>query len=349
MAPLAFSTVDAFTSTPFSGNPAAVILIIFPTSDPRSSSPSTLQKIAAEFNLSETAFATPIPDAAGGEEDEGVGSYTLRWFTPAVEVPLCGHATLATSHILFKLRPLLHTLKFTTLSGLLIARNLRSPGSATNSIALNFPADHKALKTYSVGDGERYETALAVALAAAPALDGKVLGVAWTGGGMGCLVEVAAEVDLEGLEVRPQGVIADGNPDGCLTVTKRSTRAGIDIESRLFAPGLGIDEDPVVSFLIRLPLNSAAPAEAILPYFFFTCNDKKTGAAHCYLGPYWLGTSARTRLDATFDAGSKPKMSLTARQVSKRGGGMSLSWDREAGRIDLIGEAVTMLTGSIDF
>src|SRR5690242_16192111 len=77
--------VDAFTSRPFSGNPAAVcVLDAFPDD-------SMMQDIAAEMNLAETAFVV----------ERGVDRYDLRWFTPAIEVPLCGHATLASAHVLF--------------------------------------------------------------------------------------------------------------------------------------------------------------------------------------------------------------------------------------------------------
>lgn len=83
--------VDAFTSAPFAGNPAAVCLVEeFPP-------PETMQKIAMEMNLSETAFVMP---SNNGAPDTG-GHFAIRWFTPTVEVPLCGHATLASSHILF--------------------------------------------------------------------------------------------------------------------------------------------------------------------------------------------------------------------------------------------------------
>ncbi len=83
--------VDAFTSSPFSGNPAAVcILDEFPPEE-------TMGKIAMEMNLSETAFVSPLMDRRAG----GRGSFRIRWFTPAVEVPLCGHATLAAAHVIF--------------------------------------------------------------------------------------------------------------------------------------------------------------------------------------------------------------------------------------------------------
>ena len=78
--------VDAFTAEPFAGNPAAVCLL------EDDADPGWMQRVAAEMNLSETAFLRPQGDA---------GRYGLRWFTPAVEVALCGHATLASAHVLW--------------------------------------------------------------------------------------------------------------------------------------------------------------------------------------------------------------------------------------------------------
>ena len=111
--------VDAFTSEAFRGNPAAVCLLDTPRSV------AWMQAVAREMNLSETAFLLP----------EGEG-YHLRWFTPTVEVPLCGHATLASAHVLWESGRLNQdaTAQFHTLSGLLTARKVG------NRIELNFPA-----------------------------------------------------------------------------------------------------------------------------------------------------------------------------------------------------------------
>nr|XP_045585859.1 phenazine biosynthesis-like domain-containing protein 1 [Procambarus clarkii] len=87
-------TVDAFTPRPFSGNPAAVVPL------PKVLEDETLQKVASEFNLSETAYLVALE----GEESAPWTStcrYSLRWFTPVQEIPLCGHATIAASHVLF--------------------------------------------------------------------------------------------------------------------------------------------------------------------------------------------------------------------------------------------------------
>lgn len=127
---LEYFVVDAFTTTIFKGNSAAVVLLD-PTSPP---SDTILQSIAAEFNLAETAFVNAI--------DPINGRFSLRWFTPTIEFPLCGHATLATASILFSSHTQgyevpegLDQVKFETLSGILTARAL--PDS---KIELELPA-----------------------------------------------------------------------------------------------------------------------------------------------------------------------------------------------------------------
>src|SRR4051812_4309227 len=91
---LKYTVVDAFTERVFGGNPAAVIVL----DEGHSFTDATLQLIAREFNLSETAFVTPNPTTAKQEES---CRFKLRWFTPKVEIALCGHATLASAHVLF--------------------------------------------------------------------------------------------------------------------------------------------------------------------------------------------------------------------------------------------------------
>ncbi|KIY52224.1 Diaminopimelate epimerase-like protein [Fistulina hepatica ATCC 64428] len=92
MTTLKYSVVDAFTTVPFGGNPAAVIVL--DTEATKALPDITLQRVAREFNLSETAFIYPI--------EPQLGRFRLRWFTPTKEVPLCGHATLAASFVIFK-------------------------------------------------------------------------------------------------------------------------------------------------------------------------------------------------------------------------------------------------------
>lgn len=111
--------IDAFTDRPFAGNPAAVCFVN------EEHDAGWMQSLAAEMNLSETAFVRPLADG-----------YSLRWFTPTIEVPLCGHATLASAHYLYaaEIVPPTDTIRFHTKSGVLTARRNRE------RIELNFPA-----------------------------------------------------------------------------------------------------------------------------------------------------------------------------------------------------------------
>ena len=116
---LTITQVDAFTSKPFAGNPAGVCLLPSPRDD------AWMQNVAAEMNLAETAFLLHRPDG-----------YGLRWFTPVAEVDLCGHATLASAHVLWERGALAHdeTARFHTRSGLLTAARRK------DWIELDFPA-----------------------------------------------------------------------------------------------------------------------------------------------------------------------------------------------------------------
>lgn len=135
MGTLNYTIVDAFTSTPFGGNPAAVV-VLPPTATLRD---SLIQPIAAEFNLIITALVTPIYEMAQKEADGSSSSrsFVLRWFTPTMEIPLCGHATLATARVIFSTTPESVTeLNFQTLSGILTARKV----AGGRQIELEFPA-----------------------------------------------------------------------------------------------------------------------------------------------------------------------------------------------------------------
>jgi PhzF family phenazine biosynthesis protein len=115
--------VDAFTNVPFAGNPAAVCLLELPAD------PAWMQAVAFEMNLSETAFVVP-----------GDGPFGLRWFTPTVEVDLCGHATLASAHTLFETGtvPIDQPLSFDTRSGRLVCRHVVGPDGA-GRVEMDFP------------------------------------------------------------------------------------------------------------------------------------------------------------------------------------------------------------------
>jgi len=214
--------VDAFTDQPFHGNPACVCFLEEPRPE------AWMQAFAAEMNLSETAFLL--------KQAEG---YNLRWFTPKKEVSLCGHATLATAHILWNENYLssTETARFETLSGLLTAR-LVSPW-----IEMDFPArlistaEANAELNHALGFKPDYTSKASLPLG-----------------------------DYYLLEAESEAVVRELSPDfehlsrlglRAVLVTSGAETSKYDFVSRYFAPGIGVNEDPV------------------------------TGSAHCYLAPYW--------------------------------------------------------------
>ena len=210
--------VDAFTAKPFAGNPAAVCLLAH-AADKR-----WMQDVAREMNLSETAFLFREDDA-----------WNLRWFTPVVEVDLCGHATLASAHVLWQEGhlPAGAQARFDTKSGRLTADR------RGEWIEMDFPAQ--------------------IAQPATPPdtlLD--ALGVVGTYVGKNrthYLVEVESEAIVRALQ--PDFGRLRAVPMRGVIVTSKASSDAFDFVSRFFAPGSGVDEDPV------------------------------TGSAHCCLAPYW--------------------------------------------------------------
>jgi len=233
--------VDAFTNRPFAGNPAAVCLLEGPADD------GWMQALAAEMNLAETAYVYSVEDG-----------FSLRWFTPAVEVDLCGHATLASAHVLWQTGQLSQTepARFHTRSGVLSA----SP--AGDWIELDFPC--------VAAEPVDPPAALLEALG--------VRAVAVYCAGPDYLVELTskAEVrnahpDLTALaKIQTRGVIvtAAANAGAPRAMARASGRGqpGYDFVSRFFAPAMGIPEDPA------------------------------TGSSHCALGPFWAARLGKTQL-----------------------------------------------------
>jgi PhzF family phenazine biosynthesis protein len=219
--------VDAFTDTPFGGNPAAVCVL------PEARDAAWMQKVALEMNLSETAFLVQRPDR----------SYDLRWFTPAIEVDLCGHATLGSAHALWQAGHLAQgeQARFHTRSGLLTA------DQSDGWIEMDFPAKHAA-ETAAPPD-------LIESLGAQPKYIGK--------NQFDYLVEVE-ESDL--LNMKPDHARLRTLPVRGVIVTALSSDPRFDFLSRFFAPGSGIDEDPV------------------------------TGSAHTALAPYWAARLNKTTM-----------------------------------------------------
>jgi PhzF family phenazine biosynthesis protein len=202
---LAIVQVDAFTDTPFKGNPAAVCVLPAPRDE------AWMQAVAREMNLSETAFLHP--------QD---GGFALRWFTPAIEVALCGHATVASAHVLWTEGHLDRDrqARFHTKSGLLTADR------RGDWIELDFPANPAAPAAAPAG--------LATALGVEPKHVGKSR--------FDYLVEVDAEATVRTLA--PDHAALARLPVRGVMVTSRADTPGFDFVSRFFAPGSGIPEDP---------------------------------------------------------------------------------------------------------
>ena len=219
--------VAAFTSQPFGGNPAAVIPLEDWIDD------SVMQKIAAENNLSETAFFVPVAE----------NEWHIRWFTPAVEVPLCGHATLATAAVIdAKLGNENWPIKLQSASGPLFVDKVG------DAFVLDLPAN----KPQPVELPDGLEAALGAEI-----------------------VESYIGRDIYLLVLKDEATVAALRPDFAAmgSVVEHgaiATAEGdqVDFVSRFFAPGIGIDEDPV------------------------------TGAAHCVLTPYWSKRLGKTTLEA---------------------------------------------------
>jgi PhzF family phenazine biosynthesis protein len=226
-APVPIFVADAFTDRPFRGNPAAVCLLPGPRDD------AWMQSLAAEMNLSETAFVLP----------EGDG-FRLRWLTPAVEVDLCGHATLASAHILWQERRAGESepIRFRTRSGVLTVTR------PADGIAMDFPANSESAAEPPAG--------LLDALGATPRHVGRTR--------FDYFVEVDSAAAVRGL--RPDFARLKSLGVRGVIVTARSDDVAFDFVSRFFAPGAGIDEDPV------------------------------TGSAHTSLGPYWAARLGKASL-----------------------------------------------------
>ena len=221
--------VDAFTDQPFKRNPAAVCVL------DEAAEPAWMQAVAAEMNLSETAFLY--------REEAG---FRLRWFTPTVEVDLCGHATLASAHVLWEAGYLWpqEPAQFFTRSGLLTARPVEG------QIELNFPA--------VIAEPVEAPTELVAALGVTPTFVGR--------NKFDYLVEVKSASEVR--DLHPDHARLRTLPVRGVMVTAASDDDKFDFVSRFFAPGSGIDEDPV------------------------------TGSAHCCLTPYWSHKLSKNTMTA---------------------------------------------------
>ncbi len=226
---VALYQVDAFADAALTGNPAAVCVLDEPLPD------AAMQAIAAQNNLSETAFIRRV-----GEE------FAIRWFTPTTEVELCGHATLASAYVVLELLERgREQVAFASRSGVLRVR--REPGS--DRLIMDFPADPPTRVEPSPD--------LAAALGAAPVELHRAS--YWL-----AVFESQAQVQA----LTPDFAALARIPPGEVIATAPADDPRLDFVSRFFAPGVGIDEDPV------------------------------TGSAHCILAPYWAGRLGKRRLAA---------------------------------------------------
>jgi PhzF family phenazine biosynthesis protein len=225
--------VDAFTANAFGGNPAAVCVLKAARDE------KWMAAVAMEMNLSETAFLFP--------DSNDAGTFDLRWFTPSIEVALCGHATLASAHVLWTEGHLARhaPARFRTKSGLLTCNRI------DDWIEMDFPATF-------------------VEPADPPAQLAEAIGVSFKFTGRSkfdYLVEVADEDAVRAL--RPNHHLLRHLPVRGIIATAPANSpntSGYDFVSRFFAPGSGIDEDPV------------------------------TGSAHCALAPYWAKKTGKAEM-----------------------------------------------------
>jgi PhzF family phenazine biosynthesis protein len=198
--------VDTFTNKPFTGNPAAVCILPEPRAE------TWMQNVAREMNLSETAFLHRHEDG-----------FSLRWFTPTVEVDLCGHATLASAHILCEMGylKLVEQAHFFTRTGLLTAEH------KNDRIDLNFPSEPEVQVNPPSG--------LVKALGVEPKYIGK--------NRFDYLVEVDSERTVR--NISPGFSLLKRIPCRGVIVTSLADSKEFDLVSRFFAPSVGINEDPV--------------------------------------------------------------------------------------------------------
>ncbi|XP_010474941.1 PREDICTED: uncharacterized protein LOC104754443 [Camelina sativa] len=236
--------VDAFAESAFKGNPAAVCFL----DDENERDDAWLQSLATEFNISETCFLTPITTVS----DDAFPRFRLRWFTPVAEVDLCGHATLASAHVLFSTGLIdSETVEFATRSGILTAtKHLIDDDddveeSPTFSIELDFPVVPTFQVNYVDDDLSLFSKAMnGATIVDVKATEKDILVVlsSWES-----VVELQPRIDE----------ISKCPCEGMMVTAAASPGSTFDFCSRYFAPRLGVNEDPV------------------------------TGSAHCALAHYW--------------------------------------------------------------
>ena len=304
--PVSIHLVDAFTTAPFKGNPAGVCVFDSSYTSWSTIPESWMQQVALEMNQAETAFIVRCP--SDSSTAEGAQRFLLRWFTPAAEVDLCGHATLASSHLLFS-SDIVSTrdeIQFDTRSGILTARVVPVTDTAFLTIELDFPADPPVL--LSPSSAEYKELLPVLSRAFAPTVPASSITEVYKGK-FDYLVLLPSAALVMGVKpdfnalatVKTRGVGVTARGDETTAAAAAGRGRGADCISRFFAPALGINEDPV------------------------------TGSAHCMLAVLW---------------GEKlSKKQLLGYQASARGGEVRMQW--EGDRVKLRGIAVTTMSGQM--
>ncbi|XP_050265157.1 uncharacterized protein LOC126709106 [Quercus robur] len=250
--PVKYYVVDAFTDSPFKGNPAAVCLLEEERDE------QWLQAVAAEFNISMTCYLTRLTDTGSDSLKSPNPRFHIRWFTPVAEVELCGHATLAAAHTLFS-SGLVNSniIEFVTLSGILTAKKFLEIKASDSSdiqngeaqecflIELNFPT----VPAIDVNSAE--VSSISSALNGASVIDIKKI---TTSDALFVVLPSGESV----IEIQPEFDAIRKCPGlGIIVSGAAPSGSGFDFYSRIFWPKLGINEDPVC------------------------------GSAHCTLAPYW--------------------------------------------------------------
>ncbi|WWD09196.1 hypothetical protein V865_007318 [Kwoniella europaea PYCC6329] len=313
MSPLQFHLLNAFIvgSNPHSGNQASVVLFPDPD-DKRSTDDKWMTAVARDFGFSETAYLVPT------NEDEG--EWGLRWFTPEVEVNLCGHATLASSKVLFSLYPNLSKIKFQTkYSGILTAIKV-----SEEEVEITLPGlPSKALSKFGTSRTNSEEVGL---LESAFGLSkGGILGYEEIDfSGNRCLiVQLNEDVNVQSVKVDIKALV---EVTGCAVITQVDTSESLKtgqlhINSRVFGPALGIDEDPV------------------------------TGSSHAHLtGYYLLSPSTKYIPKQLLDTVTSPKeLTVIGHQRSSRGGLLKCKLDEEdESKVKVVGNAFEFGKGTLN-
>ncbi|KAG0558586.1 hypothetical protein KC19_10G039600 [Ceratodon purpureus] len=302
-----YAQLDAFTSEPFRGNPAAVCLL------PIARSKEWMQNVAAEFSAPMTAFLVkrtssfangtsngedaPNGHSTAGElhaiSEEKASEFDVRFFTPMAEVDLCGHATLASAYLMFKsnLAPGTHVF-FHTSSATLKVNKLRGEDGNNEwqgQVELSLPFMDSSPASIDTPSVFPQTLKSSKAISAHNSIWDRLI------------LELPCAADVETLAPCFQEIAQCGMDGGVIVTAKGTAASPFDFVSRFFAPQLGIPEDPVC------------------------------GTAHCALAPFW--------------AAKLGKKKLLAYQASKRGGVLELCVDEDARRVLLRGTAVIVSTG----